>query len=658
MATTANILKEFLVAVGFQIDEKGAKKLKEGVEKVEKAAIKLATAATATAVTVSAAVVKMSEGFEDLYYASQRIGDTVDRIKGLNYAISQVGGTAKGSMQALEGVAEFMRSSPGGERFIQGLGVATRDTNGQLRGMTDIFADLGDRFRAMPYAQAKVRAQLLGIDPITLQAMIRGTDEFRTRYADMARKIGVDQQRAAKASRDFMRSIRDLQAQLELVAAKILIAFQGPAGKTLERFGAIALRVLTAAGTLVIRLADAFAALDDATGGWATGLAVAVGFLTPLLALLGPTVVAILALGTGLVLLIDDYQTWREGGKSLINWGQWSTEIDQALAGFKDLGDAVAGLWNTLRPFMDWLGHVLVPFFGGALKTNIAVLTTVLHGVADVITVITDLLQGRWMKAWQDAGKAVDNAGKGIKDVLGKGATWISNTARAALGQNVEGPGQPATAAAQARAVATAARDRIAPIAAGAGSLGAQALAYFRSQGWTKEQAAGIIANVAKESSFNAKAVGDGGKAFGIAQWHPDRQANFKKLFGKDIRESTFAEQLAFIQHELTAGTEKAAGAVLRATKTARDAGAAVSRHYERPAAANMEARLRGDMAERWFARADLTSGAPQANQVTIDQKTDIHVHGGNARETGQQVAMQQDRVNGNLIRHTKSAVR
>ena len=115
-------------------------------------------------------------------------------------------------------------------------------------------------------------------------------------------------------------------------------------------------------------------------------------------------------------------------------------------------------------------------------------------------------------------------------------------------------------------------------------------------------------------------------------------------------------EQLQFIQHELTKGKERPAGDKLRGARTARDAGAVVSKHYERPAARELEADLRGRLAEKWFDR-DLTAGAARPTQVTIQQKTDVHVHGGEARETGQQVAAQQDRVNGNLIRMTASKV-
>lgn len=120
---------------------------------------------------------------------------------------------------------------------------------------------------------------------------------------------------------------------------------------------------------------------------------------------------------------------------------------------------------------------------------------------------------------------------------------------------------------------------------------------YFTSKGWTKEQAEGIAANLEAESGFKANATGDGGQAYGLAQWHPDRQAEFAKQYGKDIRKSTGAEQLEFINHELTRGNEKSAGGKLRSATTSYDAASIVSLNYERPADAAGEASRRGERA-------------------------------------------------------------
>jgi hypothetical protein len=118
-----------------------------------------------------------------------------------------------------------------------------------------------------------------------------------------------------------------------------------------------------------------------------------------------------------------------------------------------------------------------------------------------------------------------------------------------------------------------------------------EAQAFFESKGWTKEQAAGIVGNLVVESGLRTDAVGDGGQAYGIAQWHPDRQQNFRNYSGKDIRQSTFQEQLEFVNWELN-NTEKAAGNRLRGAASAEDAAAIVDEYYERSAGIHRQERI------------------------------------------------------------------
>ena len=140
----------------------------------------------------------------------------------------------------------------------------------------------------------------------------------------------------------------------------------------------------------------------------------------------------------------------------------------------------------------------------------------------------------------------------------------------------------------------------------------------FMIKNWTKEQAAGITANLWRESKFDPASVGDSGKAYGIAQWHPDRQKIFKKLFGKDMRQSSVNEQLEFVQYELT-HNEKNAGKRLKNARTARDAGSIVSQFYERPKEVTKEAGLRGEMASEFNQTINITVNGASSPQETAD---------------------------------------
>lgn len=106
---------------------------------------------------------------------------------------------------------------------------------------------------------------------------------------------------------------------------------------------------------------------------------------------------------------------------------------------------------------------------------------------------------------------------------------------------------------------------------------------FFIDQGWTPTQSAGIVGNLMGESQLNPSAVGDSGLAYGIAQWHPDRQAQFQQVIGTPIQGSTLQQQLTFVNWELN-NTESKAGNWLRSTSTLSDATYAVMRGYERPA--------------------------------------------------------------------------
>lgn len=143
-----------------------------------------------------------------------------------------------------------------------------------------------------------------------------------------------------------------------------------------------------------------------------------------------------------------------------------------------------------------------------------------------------------------------------------------------------------------------------------------QAFDAFIAQGWDAAQAAGLVANLEAESGLCPEVVGDGGMAYGVAQWHPPRQAHFAEVFGKPIQDSSFEEQLAFVHIELQT-TEKAAGTALAACLTPSEAGACVSRWYERPADREGEAAKRAALAERIFVEmnpdAALTRPAPAA---------------------------------------------
>ena len=121
-----------------------------------------------------------------------------------------------------------------------------------------------------------------------------------------------------------------------------------------------------------------------------------------------------------------------------------------------------------------------------------------------------------------------------------------------------------------------------------------QATKFFMSGsggGYSREQAAGIVSNLIAESGLKTNALGDNGKAYGLAQWHPDRQALFRQVMRKDIKNSTYEEQLQFVAWEL-ANSESKAGNILRGARSAGVAAGLFDRYYERSAGLSTRQRM------------------------------------------------------------------
>lgn len=112
-------------------------------------------------------------------------------------------------------------------------------------------------------------------------------------------------------------------------------------------------------------------------------------------------------------------------------------------------------------------------------------------------------------------------------------------------------------------------------------------------RGMPPDVAAGFVGNFMVEStpSLNPAALGDGGRAHGIAQWN-DRADDLKAFAaqrGKDWRD--LDTQIDFIFHELN-GKEADAAARIFAAKSPEEAALAVSKFFERPGIPHNEQRV------------------------------------------------------------------
>jgi hypothetical protein len=117
----ADSIREFLVGLGFKVDESQQRNFVSAIEGATLRANLLATAIEDMARTVVDKVGQVATQFEQLFYQSSRVGASASSIRAFEYAVSQLGGTVESANSSLEGFAKFIRETPGGAAAVAKL---------------------------------------------------------------------------------------------------------------------------------------------------------------------------------------------------------------------------------------------------------------------------------------------------------------------------------------------------------------------------------------------------------------------------------------------------------------------------------------------------------------------------------------------------------
>lgn len=269
---STDILKEYLVSIGFAVDEHQQKRAKSALEDISKTMKSLASTSLAAATALSASVIEIATSLEKLYFASQRTGASVTNIQALQYGAEQIGVSAQEAQGALEGMTRAMRLNPGLVGLLKSLNINPDQDKVQ------VLMDLIDHLRRMPFYQGAQVARLFGIDDNTLVMLEKGYDKLKA-YEDERRKsagqAGIDADSMAEKSHNFMVALRGLEARFGILWDLIAVRFM-PIGEKLIGW--------------LDHVVDYLIKADKSTDGWSTrlvGLAVSLGGVASALKILG-----------------------------------------------------------------------------------------------------------------------------------------------------------------------------------------------------------------------------------------------------------------------------------------------------------------------------------------------------------------------------------
>jgi len=603
-------------------------------------------------------------GFDAFAEASDRLADSMEALGrkgpeavaalGAVYGVAAkgAGGNGRKAMIATEGWLGELTNRGYQAQLSQGLGERITDQNGRVKDPRELMRKMAAKYaEAMKLPENQQVPAIARLDSLFGESAAKmfkavgGEIKATGSSATMDRILGAKgdgaelMAKAALAGEGLTASMNRLRASMSIAAESV---FAGPIEIFAEAMNAcggavgkvvLVLAALAAVGhaiTWIARAIEGFKLLQATLltfrlGGIATGMAsIATGFVPVIAAswawtaamLANPVtwivlgvVAAVAVLGLAVTGL---YKLWSG------IWDAIAGMIEAPLAAVAALG---AGVKDMLGGAWDWIaakGTAIWAAIGGMIKAAAAPVAALGAGIKDT-------LGGAWDWAAAKCAKVIDWAVQKLDWLFGKlkqARDWLAGITRPAR-DFAKGVVAGVTHSAPVKFAVHAAEKGAAMV----GDATRQAVAFFEGKGWSHPQAAGIAASLKAESGFNPGAVGDGGHAYGMGQWHQDRQAAFAEWAGHDIRASTPEEQMGFVHHELTEGQERAAGLALAQTSTAPEAGAVVSKRYERPADRDGEASRRAASAEIIAAAIPAApalelrgaSGASAASPPTLD---------------------------------------
>lgn len=646
----AETIKEFLVSLGFQVDSSGEKKFNAVLTGVTANAIKMGVAVEAAALSVVAYTAKIASGLDTLYWASQRTGATVQGIKAIGYAVSQVGGSADAARGSLESLARFVRNNPGAEGFLNRLGVQTRDASGNMRDMSAIFTGVGQKLSSMPYYRANQYASMLGIDENTLMAMRRGIGGFTGQYSAMAKAIGFNADQAAASSNRFMTSLRSFGEMASMARDKIGSNLAGGLAGSLDKLRRHILdnfprieQTLTKAikgilwlgdviGRLFFRIIEGAADLIDWWGNLDKSTKQLIGLfgaLTLALKILNSTfwmspIGLITALAAAIALLWEDYKTWKEGGQSLIDWAKWKPEVDAALKMTRDLQKTVGDLAKALAKLLNidpkswslkWDFNNFISQMGEFGK--------MLNMIADLLNAIKD---GNWSQA-ASIGKQLLSQGSGqpsatpmVEDSANNTAEWIKKKTGwdpRSVGRWLRGESEPAAEAGNTLADRNNNPGNIRPVGGGGFRMFESAL-----HGWSAMKNQLMRYFTGKTTGRALQTVRDI-----VSTWAPAGDNNDPDLYAKQV----------------AGWMGVSPDAVLNLTNP-------------NTMATLMQSMARKEGYSNWNSPLAYQAAGGKGG-ASIQQQNTYNIYGGNTREIGDEVEQRQHSSNARIMRTNQSGV-
>lgn len=397
----------------------------------------------------------------DAAKANRELDTTAKNLGMARKELSAWQGAAEMAGESANGMSGYMKTLSGDMQslimmgdtsvlpYFNALGVSLLDSTGKARKLDDVMLDLADRFSTMDRQQAYTLAQQMGIDDGTFNTLSRGR-------AEMERMLEIQ--------RDMYHSSEaDIENSRKLAEARAVLNARWESLKLM--IGNALIPVLTTLTEIVSGFVGFLVKHEHVTKGVFLGIATAIGvFLVPMLvtataavfafiAPFTPLIAAVTGLSAAFGLLYDDYKTWAEGGKSLFDWGRFTSYINSSKVSTDSLGksfiylttgytswsEAANGMldWMRIKGFIDGntvsVGSLMKGFKNLASELSDGLMPYLM----DIVEIFNRLKEGDFSGAGEAVKVAFNRRWEAVKSFAGAAWDRVTGTVDVATGHNV-----------------------------------------------------------------------------------------------------------------------------------------------------------------------------------------------------------------------------
>lgn len=375
--------------------------------------------------SVAVAIQRTADKFNDLGDVVSRVGNaTVKELDRLGYVAELTGSDANTATASFENlsrtIGEAAQGIGRGAVVFEKLGLSAKDAQGNVKTTTQVLDEIKVKIKDLSKAEQSAYIQRLGLDRSMIGMLTSDTTEIVDQYNKRTEALGINVDEAAELGAKYNDAIKITKRGFDDIITAFVLRVLPSITTAIERVSKL---IDVNAGLIksyVEPIAAAVSIGADLVTGFITGLGklfkvlgkwpVYIGAVTIAWKLLnavfkaspiGRFITLVMGLVTAIGLLIDDYETWKEGGKSFFDW-------------------SAAQVWfDNMSRIFDSLKTIVGNFFSADWWKSKA------DTISNEMSLLGERIQGFLSDSWNNAITEASNKWDELKDIVSQKAQGV-----------------------------------------------------------------------------------------------------------------------------------------------------------------------------------------------------------------------------------------